>query len=172
MVQAAIETNFTCSCGSPLVVMTVDPAPDDKITALLMCPRHRVGHHLTLDHSAIDLWVGVVADHLYRCAICGRPLTPVTNVTSSEVATTFTLACPIHGTQNNTRTVWSVLYRRIFAEIQEQRRSQLVPTPITTTAPKAVETEQKSPPTQYCPQCGKKIRPKDNFCFICGSAID
>jgi uncharacterized OB-fold protein len=24
----------------------------------------------------------------------------------------------------------------------------------------------------FCPECGKKIRPQDNFCFICGSAID
>jgi len=174
MVQAAIEANFTCSCGTPFIVMTLDLAPNDKITALLVCPRHKVGHHITLDHSGLDLWVGIVADHLYRCAVCGRELPPATAMSSSEVATTFTLNCPVHGTQNNTRTVWSVLHRRLLNEIQTRRS---LPVPPETLSPSEEPkthpaVESSGPKATYCPQCGRKIRPHDNFCFICGSAID
>ncbi len=170
MVLAAIESNFTCSCGTPFIVMTLDPAPNDKITALLVCPRHRVGHHITLDHSGLDLWAGVAADHLYRCAICGRELPPVSDVSSSEVATTFTLNCPIHGTQNNTRTVWSVLHRRLLSEVQHRRAS---PEPVVE-KPKPMTKRAPSNATEagFCPQCGQKIRPHDNFCYHCGAAID
>ncbi|MHA2406657.1 MAG: zinc ribbon domain-containing protein [Candidatus Hermodarchaeia archaeon] len=174
MVQAAIEANFTCSCGSPFIVMTLDASPNDKITALLVCPRHKVGHHITLDHSGLDLWIGVVADHLYRCAVCGRELAPPTAVSSSEVATSFTLNCPVHGTQNNTRTVWSVLHKRILSEIQQRRahyspEETTAPPPELKTKPAMESSETKA---TFCPECGKKIRPQDNFCFICGSAID
>lgn len=179
MVLAAIEANFSCSCGAPFIVMTLDPAPMDKVTALLVCPRHRVGHHLTLDHSALDLWAGVVADHLYRCAVCGRELQPVTNVSSSEVATTFTLNCPIHGTQNNTRTIWSVLYRRLLSEIQQKRTHQITiqtqrVLTSATAEPTRIDQAGVEPPKDalFCPQCGHKIRSHDNFCYICGSAID
>ncbi|MFX1576781.1 MAG: zinc ribbon domain-containing protein [Promethearchaeota archaeon] len=174
MVQAAIEANLTCSCGTPFIVMTLDPAPNDKITALLVCPRHKVGHHITLDHSGLDLWVGIVADHLYRCAVCGRELPPSPTVSSSEVATTFTLNCPVHGTQNNTRTVWSVLHRRLLAEIQH-RRTLAEPIQV---SPKQEEpktrpaVESSAPKAIFCPQCGKKIRPQDFFCYHCGAAID
>lgn len=180
MVLSAIEANFTCSCGVPFIVMTLDPALGDKITALLTCPRHRIGHHLTLDHSAIDLWAGVVADHMFRCAICGRELPPVPSVSSSEVATTFTLNCPVHGTQNNSRTVWSVVHRRLLSEIQQHRAPQ--PSPPSEESPRppvpkeptrtSKEGVDPSVTPQFCPQCGHKIRTHDNFCFICGSAID
>ncbi|MFX1540792.1 MAG: zinc-ribbon domain-containing protein [Promethearchaeota archaeon] len=175
MVLAAIEANFTCACGAPFIVMTLDPAPNDKITALLVCPRHRLGHHITLDHSGLDLWASVVADHLYRCAICGRELAPASDVSSSEVATTFTLNCPVHGTQKNTRTIWSVLHRRLLAEIQQKRitQSSSIEEEVT---PKAVKVPVKAHESDlepsFCPQCGHKIRTHDNFCFICGSAID
>jgi DNA-directed RNA polymerase subunit RPC12/RpoP len=170
MVQAAIEANFTCTCGTPFIVMTLDPVPNDKISALLVCPRHKVGHHITLDHSGIDLWIDVVADHLYRCAICGRELPPPTAVSSSEVATTFTLNCPIHGTQNNIRTVWSVLHRRLLSEIQH-RRTVLEPLD-STPPPEEPAMESSALKATFCPQCGKKIRPQDNYCFHCGAAID
>ncbi|MFX1317741.1 MAG: zinc ribbon domain-containing protein [Promethearchaeota archaeon] len=174
MVQAAIEANFTCSCGTPFIVMTLDPAPNDKVSALLVCPRHKVGHHITLDHSGLDLWIRVVANHLYRCGVCGRELAPASAVSSTDIATTFTLNCPVHGTQNNTRTVWSVVYRRLLSEIQSQRE---VPVPEETrTVPDRPRTqpavEDPGLKAAFCPQCGKKIRPQDNFCFICGSAID
>jgi DNA-directed RNA polymerase subunit RPC12/RpoP len=140
----------------------------------LICPRHKVGHHITLDHSGIDLWIGVVANHLYRCAICGRELAPANAVSSTDIATTFTLNCPVHGTQNNTRTVWSVLHRRLLSEIQRQRELSVPEEPpVLPDKPKdqpAVETAGAK--ATFCPQCGKKIRPQDNFCFICGSAID
>ncbi len=174
MVQAAIEANFTCSCGTPFIVMTLDPAPGDKINALLVCPRHKVGHHITLDHSGLDLWVGVVADHLYRCAVCGRELPPASNVSSSEVATTFTLNCPVHGAQNNTRTVWSVIHRRLLSEIQHRRAPPEIPLPSLPIGEPATQpaVESSGPKATFCPHCGKKIRPHDNFCFICGAAID
>jgi hypothetical protein len=174
MVQAAIEANFTCSCGTPFIVMTLDPAPSDKVDALLVCPRHKVGHHITLDHSGLDLWVGVVADHLYRCGVCGRELPPPPAVSSSEIATTFTLNCPIHGNQNNTRTVWSVLHRRLLDETHNRRAvPRPAETPPAPTQPKVQPAvESSAVKATYCPECGKKIRPHDNFCFICGSAID
>ncbi len=174
MVQAAIEANFTCSCGTPFIIMTLDPAPSNKVDALLVCPRHKVGHHITLDHSGLDLWVGIVADHLYRCAVCGRELPPPPAVSSSEIATTFTLNCPIHGSQNNTRTVWSVLHRRLLDEIHNRRAmpgpAEISPQPAQLKVQPAVESSEIK--ATYCPECGKKIRPYDNFCYICGSAID
>lgn len=161
-----------------MVVMALDPAPNEKVNALLTCPRHQLGQHLTLDHSALDLWAPVVADHLYRCAICGRELMPSPQTTSSETTTTFTLNCPIHGTQNNTRTVWSVLYRRLLADAQRLRTPQ--PTPTTPTIPPPTPKPDKAsdtpatdvPEAQFCPQCGKRIRGKDNFCFHCGASIE
>ncbi|MFW9831719.1 MAG: zinc-ribbon domain-containing protein [Candidatus Thorarchaeota archaeon] len=160
--------------------MTLDHAPNEKITALLTCPRHKIGHHLTLDHSALDLWATVVADHMFRCAVCGRELPPVPSVSSSEVATTFTLNCPVHGTRNNTRTVWSVVHRRLVSEIQQLRAQHTsLPHDEQTTPPARTPTtsDQKtsgdlSATPQFCPQCGHKIRTHDNFCYICGSAID
>ncbi|MFX0168504.1 MAG: zinc ribbon domain-containing protein [Candidatus Hodarchaeota archaeon] len=180
MVLAAIETNFTCGCGTPMIVMALDPAPNDKVDTLLTCPRHQLGQHIILDHSALDLWAPVVADHLYRCAICGRELLPGTKTSSSEVTTTFTLNCPIHGTQNNTRTVWSVLHRRLLSEIQRRRSPQPIPKeappPSPVTKEPSSQTLEVVPAStqeaQFCPQCGKKIRGKDNFCFHCGAAID
>jgi DNA-directed RNA polymerase subunit RPC12/RpoP len=176
MVLAAIEANFTCACGAPFIVMTLDPAPNDKVTALLVCPRHKVGHHITLDHSGLDLWASVVADHLYRCAICGRELPPASDVSSSEVATTFTLNCPVHGTQKNTRTIWSVLYRRLNSEVQKKRASQASPVEEEVLAPEAKKEPTKvSEPAiepSFCPQCGHKIRTHDHYCYICGAAID
>jgi hypothetical protein len=180
MVESAIQTNFTCSCGAPFIVMSLDPAPKDKITALLVCPRHRVGHHLTLDHSGIDLWIAVVAENLFRCAICGRELAPPTNVSSTDVATTFTLNCPIHGTQNNTRTVWSVIYRRLISEVQQRRTPSVIPPskeiPAATPSPKPTgktPTISKAiPEAGFCPECGQKIRPQDNFCYHCGASTE
>jgi hypothetical protein len=159
-----------------MVVMALDPAPNDKVNALLTCPRHQLGQHLTLDHSALDLWATVVADHLYRCGVCGRELMPNPQISSSETTTTLTLNCPIHGTQNNTRTIWSVLHRRLLADAQRLRTPQPsrptkpIPTEKPEQVPKAPSSE--SPEPQYCPQCGGKIRGKDNFCYHCGSAID
>lgn len=180
MVESAIQANFTCSCGAPFIVMSLDPAPKDKITALLVCPRHRVGHHLTLDHSGLDLWAGVVADNLYRCGVCGRELSPATGVSSTEVTTTFTLNCPIHGTQNNTRTIWSVLYRRLLSEARRRRTPPATPqppgtptpTPPPETPPTTQEGTKSTPDAQFCPECGQKIRPRDNFCYHCGASTD
>jgi len=161
-----------------MIVMALDPAPNDKINALLTCPRHQLGQHLTLDHSALDLWAPVVADHLYRCAICGRELMPNPQTTSSETTTTFTLTCPIHGTQNNTRSVWSVLHRRLLADGQRLRQPQPTdatptPSPPTESPESATETTAaEGPEAQFCPQCGKRIRGKDNFCFHCGASIE
>jgi len=183
MVQAAIEANFTCSCGSPFVVLTLDQAPANQVSALVVCPRHRIGQQVTLDHSALDLWAGVVADHLFRCAICGRQLPPVAMAQSTPVAVTFTLTCPAHGTQNNTRTVWNVLYRRLLAEIQQRRGPPMQPAPEPTqaaaartaapagTPPPAAEPAAKPTP-MYCEQCGRKIRPNDRYCFTCGAPIE
>jgi DNA-directed RNA polymerase subunit RPC12/RpoP len=183
MVQAAIEANFTCSCGSPFVVLNLDQAPQNQISALVMCPRHRIGQHMTLDHSALDLWASVVADHLFRCTICGREVSPVGAAQSTENAATFTLTCPVHGTHNNTRTVWNVLHRRLLSEIQ-QRRGQPIqpapdaaPTPTAGTAvqgrPQAVAGEPlEKPRPMYCEQCGKKVRPNDRFCFTCGAPVE
>lgn len=186
MVQAAIEANFTCSCGEPLVVLTLDQAPGDKVSALVLCPKHRVGHHVLLDHSALDLWAYVVADRLFRCALCGHQLPPVTAASSTEAATTFTLVCPTHGTQNNTRTVWSVLYHRLLAEAQQRHGVKPTTTP-TPTSPKSVTipqestTAKQSPPPSalqtppiptFCPECGKRIRPNDEFCYRCGARIE
>jgi hypothetical protein len=184
MVQAAIEANFTCSCGSPLVVLTLDPAPGDKITAMTICPKHRMGQNITLDHSGLDLWIGVVADRLFRCALCGREIAPIPGGSSSENATTFTLTCPQHGTHNNTRTVWNVIYRRLLTEIQQRREARSMPAPIGTTAAISEESTQpqeppqppsspaKTPEVRFCSQCGKRIRPHDEFCFNCGASIE
>jgi DNA-directed RNA polymerase subunit RPC12/RpoP len=182
MVQAAIEANFTCSCGSPFVVLNLDQAPENQVSALVMCPRHRIGQHITLDHSALDLWAGVVADHLFRCAICGREVPPVALAQSTEVAATFTLTCPAHGTTNNTRTVWNVLYRRLLAEIQRRRGQPAPPAAEAASEPTsraatpagaqpAAEVGAKPTP-MYCEQCGRRIRPNDRYCFTCGAPVE
>lgn len=185
MVQAAIEANFTCSCGAPLTVLTLDPAPGDKITAMVICPKHRRGQNITLDHSGLDLWIGVVSDRLFRCALCGREIAPLPGGSSSQNATTFTLTCPQHGTHNNTRTVWSVIYRRLLTEIQQRRETRTMPPPVEATPAAATEKEtpprivtpspskpSKAPVASYCPQCGKRIRLQDEFCFRCGASIE
>lgn len=183
MVQAAIEANFTCSCGSPFVVLTLDQAPGNQVSALVMCPRHRIGQPMTLDHSALDLWAGVVADHLFRCAICGREVPPVATAQSTEAAVTFTLTCPAHGTHNNTRTVWNVLYQRLLAEIQQRRGGpvqqapQAPPAPAPRTAARGgaqppVGEPSAKPTPMFCEQCGKKVRPNDRYCFTCGAPVE
>ncbi|MFX1562570.1 MAG: zinc ribbon domain-containing protein [Promethearchaeota archaeon] len=185
MVEAAIETNFTCSCGAPLIVMTLDPAPGNKISAMAFCPKHRIGQNIILDHSGLDLWIGVVADRLFRCALCGREITSVPSTGSSQNATTFTLTCPQHGTQNNTRTVWSVIYRRLLTEIKNRREARTISQPVEFSPEAATENEtqppdetlpqtksSKEPVVGYCSQCGKKIRPHDEFCFNCGASIE
>ncbi len=179
MVQSAIEASFTCSCGAPLIVMTLDQAPNNKVTALVMCSNHKIGNHLTLDHSALDLWIGVVADHLFRCAICSRPLMPVTGSSSSEIAISFTLTCPIHGIQKNTRTVWKVLYHRLVSEIEQQRGLKPTPKPPVPKQPSKRKPKSPAPPQPkekplpaFCPQCGKNIQANDEFCYHCGAEID
>ncbi len=185
MVQAAIEANFTCSCGAPLVVLTLDPAPKDKISVMVICPKHRAGHTITLDHSGMDLWIGVVADRLFRCALCGQEIAPIPGGSSTQNATTFTLSCPKHGTQNNTRTVWSVIYRRLLTEIQQRRQARTMPQPAVPAPAATLEKEEvppeenppsskpeRTPVPSFCPQCGKKIRPQDDFCFHCGASIE
>ena len=133
-----MEANFTCGlCGAPLVVLELAPAPGDKIVARLICPNHRIITTLTLDHAALDLWVGVAADRVFRCARCGAELPPVPNaslhpdVAGAEVkyeggreafhSISFTLSCPRHGTQDNMRRVWDVLHRRLITEVQIRR---------------------------------------------------
>ena len=161
-----------------MIVMALEPAANNKVDALLTCPRHQLGQHLILDHSALDLWAPVVADHLYRCAVCGRELMPNPQTTSTETATTFNLTCPIHGTQHNTRTVWSVLYRRLLADAQRLRQPQpkrepsITPPPAERPEPAAKPPAAESLEVQFCPQCGKRIRGKDFFCFHCGAAIE
>jgi DNA-directed RNA polymerase subunit RPC12/RpoP len=183
MVQAAIEANFTCSCGSPFVVLNLDQAPQNQVTALVICPRHRIGQHMTLDHSALDLWAGVVADHLFRCAICGREVPPVSSAQYTETTATFTLTCPVHGMHNNTRTIWNVLYRRLLTEVQQRRGLPVQPAPAELPLPapgpalrgraQAVPGEPgEKPRPMYCEECGKRIRPTDRYCFTCGAPVE
>ena len=185
MVQSAIEANFTCQCGKPLIIQTIERAPKEKIMALVRCPKHRTSHQITLDHSALDYWAGIVADHLYRCTRCGKELAPVADGLSSEHAMTFTLSCPFHATNLNTRTVWNVIYNRLLTEIQTRRGIRLEPQPTSPTptpseisatggpgSQPAHQQPKDSSVVQFCPQCGKRIRPNDNFCYHCGTSTD
>lgn len=211
LLDEAVEANFSCGlCGAPLVVLELAPAPGDKIVARLVCPNHRLISSLTLDHAALDLWVGVAADRVFRCARCGVELDPVAGESmahpdiaeetpgggepgSSFRFVTFTLTCPRHGTQDNTRKVWDVLHRRLLTEIQVRRGlelpiQELAPTTAqpsraassqeeTQQAERGTKEEKACEPSEtgrvplYCEQCGKRIRPGDAFCFHCGAPI-
>lgn len=163
-------------------MVTLERTRDNKVSALVVCPRHRSAQPIILDHSALNIWARTVADRLYRCALCGRELDPVAVSASTESAVTFTLSCPKHGVQNNTRNVWKVLHKRLLNEVRQQR--DVKPTveeipkipPIESGrgegVPPAKSRGFEEPVPRFCEECGKRFRPGDGFCLKCGAKLD
>ena len=182
MVQDAIEANFTCNCGAPLVVLTLERTKDNKVSALVVCPRHRSAQPILLDHSALNIWAKTVADRVYRCALCGQKLDPVAISAETESDVTFTLSCPKHGIQNNTRNIWRVLHKRLLNEVRELRGTK----PMVEEPPKIPPIESglgeearpaktrgfEEPVARFCENCGNRFRPGDGFCLKCGHKLD
>ncbi len=163
-------------------MLTLERTRDNKVSALVICPRHRIGQPIILDHSALNIWARTVADRLYRCALCGRKLDPVAVSASTESEVTFTLSCPKHGIQNNTRNVWKVLHKRLLNEVQERRgvkpvieESPKIP-PIESGAEEGVPPAKsrgfEEPVPRFCEECGNRFRPGDTFCLKCGAKLD
>ncbi len=163
-------------------MLTLERTKDNKVSALVVCPRHRTAQPILLDHSALNIWAKTVADRLYRCALCGQKLNPVAVNASTESEVRFTLSCPKHGIQNNTRNVWKVLHKRLLNEVRELRGAK----PFVEEAPKIPHIESGEaegvPPTKardfsepiprFCEECGKRFRPGDGFCLKCGAKLN
>ncbi len=164
------------------MVLSLERTRDNKVSALVVCPRHRTPQSLILDHSALNIWAKTVADRLYRCALCGYQLNPVALSASTESEVTFTLSCPKHGTQNNTRNIWRVLHKRLLNEVREHRGVK----PVVKEAPKIPPIDSgvaegaspgktrgfEKPIPKFCEECGKRFRPGDGFCLKCGAKLD
>ncbi len=162
-------------------MLTLERTKDNKVSALVVCPRHRTAHSLILDHSALNIWASTVADRVFRCALCGRELNPVEVSASTEKAVTLTLSCPKHGVQNNTRHIWKVLHKRLLDELRQRRsvepsiaETPKIP-PIESGLGEGVSPSEsqgaREPVPRFCEECGNRFRPGDTFCLKCGAKL-
>lgn len=161
---------LTCPCGQPYILLKIDEIQVTKnrelqpLATYVRCPVHRRVRRLFLPYSRLTEWIGPVANRLFRCNTCGEPAKPQKAAIKGHF-TIVLLECPLHGTADNKRILWSPIYTSAKA-VQE---IHLIETPIIGSL---LEEDEESPRLPICPSCGTENDLDARYCAYCGKVLD
>lgn len=161
---------LTCPCGRPYILLKVDELQITKnrelqpLATYVRCPVHRRVRRLLLPYSRLTEWIGAAANRLFRCNSCGEPAKPK-KIAIKGHFTIVLLECPLHGSEDNKRILWSPIYSSAKA-IQEIHLAEAPP--ITS----LLDDTEESIELPICPECGTENDSDARYCAYCGNALD
>jgi hypothetical protein len=166
----AWEGALTCPCGRPYILLKIDELQVTKKTELqplatyVRCPVHRRVKRLFLPYSRLSEWIGAVGNRLFRCNICGESAEPQKAAIKGHF-TVILLHCPIHGTKDNKRALWSPIYTSAKA-VHEIHLTEMSP------MPELFDEEEESISSIICPKCHTENDADARYCAYCGAQFD
>ena len=166
----AWEGALTCPCGRPYILLKVDEVLVTKnrelqpLAVYVRCPVHRRVRRLFLPYSQLAEWIGAVASRLFRCNTCGAQ-SKLAKVGVKGHFSVLLLSCPVHGTSDNKRVLWSPIYTSARA-VQEIQLTEASP------VEELFEEGEESDSVPTCPHCGTENDRDARFCAYCGRSLE
>lgn len=164
--ETAWEGALTCPCGRPYIILKVDEVLVTKshelqpLATYVRCPVHRRVRRIFLPYSRLSEWIGPVSDRLFRCNTCGKS-SQLKKIAIKGHFTAILLNCPVHGTKDNKRTLWSP----IFTSAKGIKEIQLAETP-------PISDLLEEDIRRLCPRCGTENDSDARFCISCGQILE
>ena len=134
------------------------------LAAYVRCPIHRRVRRLFLPYSRLTEWIGAVGNRFFRCNICGKPAQPKKAALKGHF-TVVLLECPIHGTQDNKRVLWSPVYTSAKA-ITEIKLTEA------TSLQEIFDAAENDTHQIICPKCQTENDEDARFCSYCGTKFN
>ncbi len=188
-------------CGQDRVILYIKVKGPYAILKAI-CPNDRSKAAIRLPIGSRDQWIHMVADNIYRCAICGQPLQGPAKIGREGRWIVLYMECPTHGLKSSKRHVIDTIYPAIETIHNNPMGAMSGPAtfsppgngyppppppPSMANAPPPDMTVPPPPPPdafvapapqtpsgglQFCPDCGARIQPGALFCTACGTAIE
>jgi hypothetical protein len=135
------------------------------LAVYVRCPVHRKAKRQLLPYSQLSEWISAVANRLFRCNTCGKPAYPE-KIGVKGHWTILLLKCPIHGTKDNKRVLWTPIFTAARA-VQEIAKAE------ETLAEEEAFFEEEDPLLpRVCPHCYRDNDYDARFCAFCGERVD
>lgn len=166
----AWEGALTCPCRRPYILLKVDEILVTKnrelqpLAVYVRCPVHRRVRRLFLPYSQLAEWIGAVANRFFRCNTCGAP-SKLAKVGVKGHFSVVLLSCPVHGTNDNKRVLWSPIYTSARA-VQEIQLTEASP------VEELFDEGEETGVALTCPRCGTENDRDARFCAYCGQPLE